>query len=104
MSQCRSSCSPLSSSCFKKSEAAVSRCFSKEVFLKIPQYSEENICVGVSFNKVACLQLSREYCKILKNSLFHKTLGAASEKFINFPGKLQWRGRNRFIFLINTTE
>ena len=40
-----------------------------------------------------------------KNSFFHKTLPvAASEKFINFPGKYPWRRRNRFIFLINTTE
>ena len=31
------------------SEAAVSRCSSKEVLLKISQYSQENTCVGVSF-------------------------------------------------------
>ena len=36
-------------SCFKKSEAAVSTCSSKEVFLKISQYSGENICIGDSF-------------------------------------------------------
>ena len=40
------------------------------------------------FNKVAGLQLSCEYFKIFKNSFFHKTTPvAASEKFINFPGK-----------------
>ena len=33
----------------KKSAAAVSRCSSKLMFLKILEYSEENICVGVSF-------------------------------------------------------
>ena len=30
-------------------EAAVRRCSSKQVFLKISQYSQENTCVGVSF-------------------------------------------------------
>ena len=30
---------------------------SKYVFLNILQYSQENTCVGVSFNKVAGLQL-----------------------------------------------
>ena len=30
-------------------EAAVCRCYSKQVFLKISQYSQKNICVGVSF-------------------------------------------------------
>ena len=56
-------------------------------------------------NKVAGLQFSCEYCEIFKNSFFHKTPPvAASEKFINFPGKHQWQRRNRFIFLINTTE
>ena len=42
------------------------------------------------FNKIAGLQLSCEYCKVFKNSFFHKTPSvAASEKFINFPGKHQ---------------
>ena len=31
------------------SEAAERRCSSKEVFLEISQYSQENICVGASF-------------------------------------------------------
>ena len=57
------------------------------------------------FNDVAGLQLSCEYCKIFKNSFFHKAPPvAASEKFINFPGKHQWRRFNRFFFLKNTTE
>ena len=61
------------------------------VFLKILQYSEENACVEVFFfNKVAGLQLSSEYCKIFKNSFFHKTPSVtASEKFISFPGQHQ---------------
>ena len=48
-SQYRSSNSPLFCSYFKNSEAALVRCSSKSVFLKILQYSEENIYVGVSF-------------------------------------------------------
>ena len=56
------------------------------------------------YNKVAGLQLSCEYCKIFKNSFFHKTHPvAASEKFISFQGKHQWRIRYRSIFLIYTT-
>ena len=52
------------------------------------------------FNKVVGLELSCEYCEIFKNSCFHKTPPvSASKKFINFPGKSQWRRRNRFIFL-----
>ena len=52
-----------------------------------------------------CNKLRRKYCEIFKNSYFHKTPPvAASEKFINFPGKEQWRRRDRFIVLINTTE
>ena len=32
-----------------KAKAAVRRCSTKEVFLKISQYSQESTCVGVSF-------------------------------------------------------
>ena len=35
---------------FKWTEAAVHRCSSKKVFLKILRYSKENTCVGVSFS------------------------------------------------------
>ena len=57
------------------------------------------------FNKAAGLQPSCEYYGIFKNSFFHKTtLVAASEKSINFPEKHQGQRRNRFFFLINTTE
>ena len=55
-------------------------------------------------NKVEGLQFSCEYCEIFKNSFFHKTPPvAASEKF-KFSKKHQWRRRDRFIFLINTTK
>ena len=36
-------------------EAVVHRCSSKQMFLKISQFTQENTCVGVSFNKVAGL-------------------------------------------------
>ena len=51
------------------------------------------------FNKAAGLQHSCEFCKIFKSNVFHKrTPVAACKKFINSPGKHQWRRRNRFIF------
>ena len=57
------------------------------------------------FNKVAGLQLPCNIAEIFKNGFFHKTHPvAASQKLINSPGKHQWRRRNTFIFLINTTE
>ena len=61
--------------------------------------------LGSAVNKVAVLHFSCQYCEIFKSSFFQKTPPvAASEKFINFSGRHQWRRRNRFIFLINTTE
>ena len=50
----------------------------KKVFLKISQISQENICVGISFDKVAGLQEKEtstkvffcEFCKIFKNIYF----------------------------------
>ena len=57
------------------------------------------------FGKVVGVQLSCEYCKILRTAFFHKTtLIAASEKSVNFPGKHRWQMCNRFIFLTNATE
>ena len=45
-----------------------------------------------AFNKVTGLQLSSEYCEIFKKNFFHKKrLVAASERFINFLEKHQWR-------------
>ena len=38
------------------SEAAVGRCSSKYVLIKISQYSQESTCVGVFLNKVAALK------------------------------------------------
>ena len=55
----------------KYSDLAVRRCFSKEVFWKISQYSQENTCVRVLeslFNKIKGLQL----CNVIKNRLHHR--------------------------------
>ena len=56
-------------------EAAVGRCSSKKVFLKISQYSQKNTCVGVSFycKETPAQVFSCEYCKIFKNSFFYRT-------------------------------
>ena len=91
--------------CFKKSEAAVSRCSSKKVFLKISNIQRKTPVLESLFDEVAGLQLSYEYCKIFKSSFFHKSSPeAASEKFINLQGKHQWRRSNSIIFLIDMTE
>ena len=43
------------------------------------------------FNIATGLQFPVNLAKFFKNSFFHKTPSvAASEKFINFPGKHQW--------------
>ena len=57
------------------------------------------------FNKVAGLQLSCEYCKVFKNRFFHKAPPvAASEKFINFPGKHQWIDISHFYITWEISE
>ena len=38
------------------SEAAVRRCFSKQVFLEISQYSQENMCLSVFLKKCQALR------------------------------------------------
>ena len=66
--------------------------FGKDVLKDFAIFREKKHVLDTLFNKVAGLQLSCEYCEISKNSLFHKTPPvASSEKFINFPGKHQWR-------------
>ena len=51
-----------------RKKAAVCRCSSKEVFLKISQYFQGNTCVGASFNKVAGL----EAYNFIKERLQHR--------------------------------
>ena len=67
------------------------------MFLKISQYSHENTCVGVFFNKVASLQacnfiknetptqvFSCEYFEIFKNTYFQEHLERAASEDPNF--------------------
>ena len=78
----------------------------KQVFFKILQYSEENICIGALFLiKLQACNFPMKIAKFFKNRFFHKSPPvAACEKFINFPVKHQWQRGKRFIFSINTTE
>ena len=77
----------------------------KHVFLKIRNIQKKTSVLKSLFDKIVGLQLSCDYCKTFKNSFFDKTPSVTdSKKIINFPGKHQWRRRNRFIFLIDTTE
>ena len=77
-------------------EAAIHRCFSKQLFLKISQFSQKNTCFSVSFIKLSAskavlnfikketlaLVFSCEFCEISKNTFFYRTLlVAASESF-----------------------
>ena len=59
-------------------KAAVRRCFSKQVFLKISQYSQENICVRVFFNTVADLKT----CNIIEKRLQHRYFPVNIAKFL----------------------
>ena len=75
------------------------------MFLKFCNIQRKIPVLESLFDKVDGLQRSFEYCDVFKNSFFHKTYPvAAYEKFKNLSGKHQWGRRNRFIFLINTTE
>ena len=55
------------------SEAAARRSCSKMVFLKISQYSQENTCVGVSFNKVAGRKKLQHRCFLVNVVKFLRT-------------------------------
>ena len=47
-------------------EAAIHRCFSEQMFLKILQYLQENTCVGISIGNIA---------KFLRTNFFIEHLG-----------------------------
>ena len=65
----------------------------------------KHICWSLFLIKLQVCNFPVNIAKFLRTVFFHKTPPVAtSEKFINFPGKHQWRKRNRFIFLINATE
>ena len=72
-------------------------CFSKQVVLKILQYSQENTCAGVSFLK-SCLFLKKRlqprffcgYCKIFKNNSFIKNLPCLLLNVLPQYSKVSW--------------
>ena len=65
----------------------------------------KHLCWSVFLIKLQACNFPVNIAKNFKNSFFYKTpLVAASEKSINFARKHQWRRRNEFIFLLNTTE
>ena len=73
-------------------EAIVQRCSVKKVFLKIPQNSQENTCVRVSFliklhacnfikKEILAQVFSCEFCEISKNTFLYSTPLVAPEIF-----------------------
>ena len=65
----------------------------------------KHLCWSVFLIKLQACNFPVNITKFLRTPFFHKAPPvAASEKSLNFPGKRQWRRRNRFIFLLNTTE
>ena len=61
-----------------------------------------HLCWSLFLIKLQACNFPVNTAKSFKNSFLHKARKvAALKKFLNFPGKHQ---RNRFIFLINTTE
>ena len=70
------------------SEAAIRRCSSKEVFLTILQYSQEDACVGVSLNIFAGVKA----CNFIKKKLQHRCFLVSIAKFL------------RTAFLYNTSD
>ena len=78
----------------------------KKVLLKISQISQENICVGVSFNKVAGLKKRLQqrcfpvkFCEIFKNTYFEEHLRKTTSIYINGNVKLQSQPRPQSNFL-----
>ena len=74
-SQYRSSCSPLFCSC-----------------KNFAMFRVKHLCWSLLLIKLQVCNFPVNIAKCFKNSFFHKTPPvAASEKFINFSGKRQWR-------------
>ena len=106
MSQYRSTCSPLFCSCFEKIRSSRQQMFLKIGVLKnFAIFRGKHLCWSLFLLKLHACNFPVNITKFFKNSFFCKTSPVAtSEKFRNFPVKYQWRRRNRFIFLINTTD
>ena len=70
-------------------EATICRRFSRKLFLKILEYSQENTCVGGIFNSVAGLKT----CNFIKKRLQHRHFPVNIAKFSRtafFIEHLQW--------------
>ena len=65
-------------SCISR-EAATRGVLWKKLFIKISQYSQENNCVGVSFNKVV------QVCNFIKKRLQHRCFPWNIVKFFRIP-------------------
>ena len=65
----------------QSTEAAVRRWFTKQIFLKISQNSQENICAGVSFHKIACFMSAT----LLKRDFGTYVFSENFEKFLETP-------------------
>ena len=104
MSQYRSTCSPLFCSCFEKIRSSRQQMFFKTVVFKnFAIFKGKRLSLFLL--KLQASNFPVNIAKFFKNSFFCKTTPVATyEKFINFPVNYQWRRRNRFIFLINTTD
>ena len=79
--------------------------FKIDVLKNFAIFRGKYLCWSLFLIKLQTCNFPVNIGKFFKNTFFNKTSPVAvSEKLINFPGKDQWQRRNRFIFLINTTE
>ena len=68
--------------CEQITKAVICRCFSKYVFLKISEYSQENTCIIESlFNKAAGMKA----CYVNKKRLEHRCFPVNIPKFLRMP-------------------
>ena len=74
---------------FRTRETVVRRCSVKKVFLKISQKSQENTCVGVSFNKISGLNAYNFITKRLQHRCFPVNIAKFLRTTI-FKEHLQW--------------
>ena len=73
--------------------------------LKFRNVQRKHLCWSLFLIKLQACNFPVNIAKFLRPSFNYKTHPvAASKKFINLPGKHEWRRRNRFIFLKDTTE
>ena len=77
----RSNCYVILLSLYMNSNSSHQRCSIKKLLLKILQYSQDNICVGVSFNRVAGLY----GCNVVKKRLQHSCFLVNIAKFFRTP-------------------